>query len=133
MCSSDLPGEGFTHSAFENRSVEKKNKRAEKFNSAIKKLTDRITVLKKTENAWKEFNRKLKSPQKAPNIFSVLLQTIAISEYRLVKAALDANPPDILIQPKTGDIFPLDFYRARSLIERGEAAAEKALAAYFKT
>lgn len=43
------------------------------------------------------------------------------------QAGLDREPPDILIQPKTGDLRPIDFIKVQACIDRGYAAGQEAL------
>lgn len=61
----------------------------------------------------------------APNIFAVIMQTVNISAYGLIKASLAGA--DIVIEPRVDDIGYADFKHAREFILRGEMAAKKAI------
>jgi NTE family protein len=70
-------------------------------------------------------NSPLNDPSTHPNIFDVVMQSRAISTYRI--AELDAARADVVIKPDTTDFRWRDYARAQEIIERGEAAAEKAV------
>ncbi len=59
------------------------------------------------------------------NIFTVVMRTIHISRYGLIKASLDEA--DIVIEPRVDDIGYADFQRADDSILRGEQAARQAV------
>ena len=61
----------------------------------------------------------------APSIFAVIMQTIHISNYGLIRASLGGA--DIVIEPQVDDIGYADFKHAREGILRGELAAKKAI------
>jgi NTE family protein len=60
-----------------------------------------------------------------PNIFEVLTTSINIMEVQITATKLATDPPDLLIQPKLGDIRFLEFHRGEEAIAEGyrEAAA----------
>jgi len=62
---------------------------------------------------------------KAPNIFNVIMQSILIGTYSLVKSCLEGA--DIVIQPQVAHIGPGDFHRAQECILKGEMAAKDSL------
>lgn len=62
---------------------------------------------------------------KVPNIFSVLLESIYISAYSLVKSCLEGA--DIVIHPQVAHIRPQDFRRAQECILQGELAAQASI------
>jgi NTE family protein len=55
----------------------------------------------------------------APSIFDVLTTSIDIMEVQITTTRLAANPPDLLIQLKLGDIRFLEFHRAEEAIAEG--------------
>lgn len=58
---------------------------------------------------------------KEPNMINVLLQSLFIATYTLVKTSLKGA--DILIEPQVAEIANVDFHRAEELIARGRQAA----------
>lgn len=70
-----------------------------------------------------QFSRWLSSGESLPSIFEVLLASINIMETRITQYRLEADRPDILIQPLLGHIRFLDFGRAKEIIEIGYESA----------
>lgn len=68
----------------------------------------------------REFVRKKTS---GPNIFSMILQSITITNYQISALQLTRYKPDFLISPETGFIRPHEFFRAKEAILAGEKAA----------
>ncbi len=62
-----------------------------------------------------------------PNIFEVLTTSINIMEAQITATKLAADPPDLLIQPKLGNIKFLEFHRAEETIVEGYREAVKQL------
>lgn len=58
-----------------------------------------------------------------PNIFDVLTTSINIMEAQITATRLATEPPDLLIQPKLGNIRFLEFHRAEEAIDEGYRAA----------
>ncbi len=54
-----------------------------------------------------------------PNIFDVLTTSINIMEAQITATRLATDPPDLLIQPKLGNIRFLEFHRAEEAIAEG--------------
>jgi NTE family protein len=54
-----------------------------------------------------------------PNIFDVLMTSINIMEVQITATKLATAPPDLLIQPKLGDIRFLEFHRGEEAIAEG--------------
>jgi len=54
-----------------------------------------------------------------PNIFEVLTSSISIIEAQMTTIRLGIEPPDLLIQPKLGDIKFLEFHRSAEAISEG--------------
>lgn len=68
-----------------------------------------------------------KRKPKTPSLLEVLLRTIRIAENAITRERLLREPPDILIQPRVGDIGTMEFFRGESLVEEGyRATMEKA-------
>jgi len=62
---------------------------------------------------------------KEPHIFSIIMQSIYISTYSLVKSSLE--DADIVIEPQMAYIGGGDFHRAQECISRGELAAQASI------
>ena len=84
-------------------------------------------VKKVIENPFLTLTDKLKTIQEFPSIFTIILQTIAITEYQILCLQLKHSEPDILIEPKVDFIKPLEFYRGKEGIAKGEDAAKRLL------
>jgi len=56
-----------------------------------------------------------------PNLFSVVMQTLQISSYQLIRASLEGA--DIVIEPEVDDIGYADFHKTEECIKQGELAA----------
>ena len=84
-------------------------------------------VKKVIENPFLTLTGKLKTIREFPSIFTIILQTIAITEYQILCLQLKHSKPDILIEPKVGFIKPLEFYRGKEGIVKGEKAARHSL------
>lgn len=65
---------------------------------------------------------------KSPGLFSTISNTINIFQDQITRSRLQADPADILIEPKVGDIGMFDFQRAGDAIAEGQACVQKALA-----
>ncbi|MBI2851211.1 MAG: hypothetical protein HYX80_09300 [Chloroflexi bacterium] len=61
----------------------------------------------------------------APNLFTVVMRTIHIASYQMIKASLVGV--DVVIEPPVQDIGYADFHRAPEGILRGELAAKKVI------
>jgi NTE family protein len=66
-------------------------------------------------------------PDKAPGMFSTISNTINIFQDQITRNRLAADPADVLIEPKLGDIGMFDFQRAGDAIAEGEACVRKAM------
>lgn len=62
---------------------------------------------------------------KAPNIFSVMMQSMYIGTYLLARSCLEGA--DIVIHPQVAHIGPGELHRARECILQGELAAQDAV------
>ena len=68
---------------------------------------------------------KPKKARKSPNIFQVLIQSVYITTYSLVRSSLENA--DIVIEPDNADISAGEFSRTPELITLGEMAAAEAV------
>lgn len=62
---------------------------------------------------------------KEPNIINIIMQSMYIGIYNLVKAGVQAA--DVVIEPNVGHVGAGEFHYAAELIEQGEAAAQECL------
>lgn len=62
-----------------------------------------------------------------PNIFEVLLSSINIMETQITQTRLHLDKPDLLIQPKLGNIRFMEFNRAEEIIDIGYEETRKQL------
>jgi len=62
-----------------------------------------------------------------PGMFATISHTINIFQDQITRGRLEADPADVLITPKVGDISMFDFQRAADAIEEGEACVQEAL------
>ena len=62
-----------------------------------------------------------------PAVVEVLTRSVLIMEAQIARSRRQAEPPDILIEPKVGDIGTLEFQRAKEAVAAGYAAALRAL------
>jgi NTE family protein len=60
-----------------------------------------------------------------PNMVSILLQSLHIATYSLVKSSVKGS--DVIIRPQVGEITGSEFHRAEELIARGNLAARNAM------
>ena len=60
-----------------------------------------------------------------PNIFEVLLSSINIMQTQITQARLQLDIPDLLIQPKLGEIRFMEFNRAEEIINIGYEETQK--------
>jgi NTE family protein len=63
-----------------------------------------------------------------PSLLSVMVAALKITQDRITRARLAADPPDVTIRPDLGHIGLLEFDRAVEAIETGERAAADAIA-----
>ena len=75
----------------------------------------------------KRIDQWFSSSEPSPHIFEVLGASINIMQKKIEFMNLQAYPPDILIQPRLGDMKFFDFEDAAHAIDEGYLQAEKAL------
>ena len=66
-------------------------------------------------------------PEKSPGFFSTISNTINIFQDQIARSRLEADPADVLIEPKVGDIGMFGFQRAADAIMEGESCVRSAL------
>ena len=65
---------------------------------------------------------------RTPGLFAAVSHTINIFQDQITRGRLEADPADVLIAPKVGDIGMFDFQRAADAIIEGEACVQSAMA-----
>lgn len=58
-----------------------------------------------------------------PNIFKVILSSLKVMQVQISDTNLKLNPPDILLQPRFGNIRAMEFHRFEESIAAGYEAA----------
>jgi len=64
---------------------------------------------------------------KTPGLFSTISNTINIFQDQITRSRLEADPADVLIEPKVGDIGMFDFQRAGDAISEGRECVKRAM------
>ena len=86
-------------------------------NELIKKLADYY------ENAELSFKNKinelLRRESSTPDIIETVTSSIGIMQERITRINLSVDPPDILIQPRLGELKMMDFEQVEHTIEEG--------------
>jgi NTE family protein len=67
-----------------------------------------------------------KSHDKSTGLLSTISNTINIFQNQITQSRLEADPADILIEPKLGDIGMFEFERAADAIREGESCVQNA-------
>ncbi len=81
-----------------------------------------VRAAKKSTIARRLFRREAGEP----SVFGAMVAAFNISQDRLSRSRLAAEPPDVHITPRIGHVGPLEFDRADELISAGEEAVERA-------
>ena len=81
--------------------------------------------------SFEQIKRWIVGEPQLPNIFDVLTASVAIVEHQISNMRLAANPPEVLIRPRLGDMKFLEFHRADEAIKEGELRCEEAMAPYL--
>ena len=84
---------------------------AAKYNSAEKAVKSQI-------------NRRFSNTEKSPNILDVMGTSLGIMQEQISRINLAMDPPDILIQPRLGDLKMFDFDQAERSIYEGYTQAK---------
>ena len=90
--------------------------------SAVEQLLRRILKQNDQTNSGSE-----EGGRKAPGIFRVCAQSVAIMENEINQLRLDKNSQDLVIRPNLNNITLLEFHRAAEIIAAGEASTKAAL------
>lgn len=94
---------------------------------------DIIQELEKANGSYAEskvstFARRLfRRESTQPSMFGVMISSLGIVQDRITRSRLAGEPPDVHITPRLGHIGLFEFYRAKEIIEEGEAAVERVL------
>ncbi|MCH8491795.1 MAG: patatin-like phospholipase RssA [Idiomarina sp.] len=75
--------------------------------------------LARSQNYMDQMRTKFARTPKSPSMLGVMAGSIDIMQERITKARMAGDPPDILVQPKLGDIGLLEFDRGSHAIDLG--------------
>ena len=101
-----------------------KEKAEEERGGALQMLDDFFADIEKKARRWHAARTGERSK---PAMVDVLVRSVRISEAQIALARRQAEPPDVLVEPKVGGIGSLEFQRAKEAIAAGYAAAMRAL------
>ena len=76
-------------------------------------------------NVMPEVTDRTEKMNKEPNIFQIIMQSLYITTYSLVRSSVE--DADTVIEPDVANIGAGDFQKAQELILRGEQAAQSAI------
>ena len=97
---------------------------------SLRRLRNRLDELAganpRTAAALESARELITQYQDAPTLVEVLLQTTRLAENEMTRSRLEADKPDLLIQPAVGDVATLDFTNAGDCIRAGYEAARAA-------
>lgn len=83
----------------------------------IKKISSQYNIAEKAVKS--QINRWFTTSQKTPSIFDVMGTSIGIMQKQISKINLEIDKPDILIEPRLGDLNMFDFDQAQRSIKEG--------------
>ena len=84
-----------------------------------------VNVIPETSDRAQQVRKEAGKDIKEPNIFSIIMQSIYIGTYSLVRSCLEGA--NIVIQPQVAHIGTGEFHRAQECILQGELAAQQAI------
>lgn len=99
-----------------------------KYQAAVERITQSLQSL---DNPAVEQIRNWINEEPLPNIVEVMLASINIMETQITRTRLRIDKPDLLIQPKLGNIRFMEFHRADEIIEIGYQEAKKQIDKYL--
>ena len=79
------------------------------------------------DHKWIRNFIKHKEKEDLPGMKKIFNRSVQIAQERLIELSIELHKPDVLIEPKVGNINIFDFYKAEEIIEIGYNAAEKVL------
>ena len=88
-----------------------------KRNEIIENILSKYNIAEKAVKS--QINRWVSSSEKSPNIIDIIGSSIGIMEEQITRINLAIDPPDILIQPRLGDLKMFDFDQAERSIQEG--------------
>lgn len=77
------------------------------------------SFLARSGNFMSDMRKKFSREPKSPSMLGVMAGSIDIMQERITKARMAGDPPDILLQPKLGDIGLLEFDHGSDAIDIG--------------
>lgn len=84
-----------------------------------------VNVIPDVEERIHRADKERAERAKEPNIFNIIMQSIYIGTYSLVRSSMEEA--DIIIEPNVGHVSSGDFLHAQELIQQGELAAQASI------
>ncbi|MFC1784019.1 patatin-like phospholipase family protein [Candidatus Neomarinimicrobiota bacterium] len=116
------------NSRLSNSNFPKKIKKPDKAKPSLKERNELIARISaqygNAEKAVKKQISRWYTPSSRPNILDVLGSSIGIMEEQITRINLAMDPPDILIQPRLGNLKMFDFDQAEQSIQEGYTQAK---------
>ena len=86
-------------------------------NELLKKLSD---YYESAETSFKtKINELFRQEEEIPDIIDTVMTSINIMQERITRINLAVEPPDILVQPRLGELKMMDFDQVGHAIEEG--------------
>ncbi|MFC1527355.1 patatin-like phospholipase family protein [Candidatus Neomarinimicrobiota bacterium] len=116
------------NSRLSNSNFPTKTKKPDKAKPSLKERNELIARISaqygNAEKAVKKQISRWYTPSSRPNILDVLGSSIGIMEEQITRINLAMDPPDILIQPRLGNLKMFDFDQAEQSIQEGYTQAK---------
>ncbi len=105
----------------ENQNEEEKEEKPKKENHPRGEMVKKLSAV--YENAESNFKKKMSdflgTDPSMPDIMETLTNSVSIMQERITRINLAVDPPDILIQPRLGEMKMMDFNNVEHAIEEG--------------
>ena len=117
----DLPDIG--KGAVEEAVIESSDDLPETRDDLLQKLSDYYAT---AENSFKtKISELFRRESDIPDIIETVMSSISIMQGRIARINLAVDPPDILIQPRLGELKMMDFDQVEHVIEEGYIAVKE--------
>lgn len=101
----------------------------EKKNRILEAINNKLATIDFSSMSWKHHSQDV---EPLPRVFDVITSSINIMEVQISVTRLEADPPDLLIQPNLSHIKFLEFNRASEAIAEGYTETKRQLDALLK-
>ncbi len=127
--SSEEPREARRHEDAEPEEPERVTLVSGGLRNATRPLIEKLAALE--ESGLSRF-KSWRKRESVPNIAEVLLMSLEVMGAQVKEMQFQADPPDVLIQPRVGHTPFLEFHRAKELIDVGYEEARSTLARWIE-